>query len=133
MRSFGRSRPPEPLPQGARGRREHRLRAGHAGRGRRDGQPARDVELAHRLDPAVLRLRHGAAPPGRRLARRALGVQRVALPSPGLALSLLGLSTSTTLYPSSTSLLVSPAPYDAVPTPTTAQLPGSPIASASLS
>ena len=32
-------------------------------------------------------------------------------PSPGLTLSLLGLSTSTTLYPRSTSLLVSPAPY----------------------
>ena len=81
---------PEPLPQGARGRREHRLRAGHAGRGRRDGQPARDVELAHRLDPAVLRLRHGAALPGRRLARRALGVQRVALPLAGPHLVPLG-------------------------------------------
>ena len=53
------------------------------------------------------------------------------LSRPAMRFSRLGLTTSTTSYPSSASLLATPAPYDPVPSiPTTAQSPGSPIADA---
>ena len=53
------------------------------------------------------------------------------LSRPAMRFSRLGLTTSAASYPSSASLLATPAPYDPVPSiPTTAQSPGSPIADA---